>query len=160
MPVWTLADRVNRLAPSPPLKAFHWVLQNPAGAEPHPHWNLLWFLGSPGACVAHHLPANPVGTSREKFLMVDICPAFGDLRQTGHSGLFHTCDVLETGPKETQIYAVSSEELTSLYHQLGLPTAPSATATSEPSILRSQRLPWASLGTTPLSAQPSTNHAL
>jgi hypothetical protein len=93
----------------------------------------------PGACVAHHMPANPMGTSREEFLIVDICPAFDDLWQTRHTGLLHTCDVIETGPKEIQIYAVSSVELTSLYHLLVLPTAPSAVATSEPSTFRSQR---------------------
>lgn len=101
-----------------------------------------------------------MGTSREKFLIVDICPAFDDLWQTRHTGLLHTCDVIETGPKEIQIYAVSPEAMTSLYHQLGLPTAPSAVATSEPSTFRSQRLSWVSLGTTPLSAQPSANHTL
>lgn len=38
-----------------------------------------------------------------------------------HAGLLHTCDVTETGPKETWIHAVSSEELNSLYHSVQWP---------------------------------------
>lgn len=59
---------------------------------------------------------------------MDICPAFDDMWPRGHSSLLHTYDIIETGPKETQIYAVFSGELISLCNQLCLPRAPSTVA--------------------------------
>lgn len=60
-------------------------------------------------------------------MIVDICPAFDDVWPRGHSGLLHTY-IIETEPKETQIYAVFSGELISLCDQLGLPRAPGTVA--------------------------------
>lgn len=51
---------------------------------------------------------------------MDICPAFDDMWPRGYSRLLHTYDIIETGPKETQIYAVFSGELISLQ----VPTGP------------------------------------
>lgn len=58
---------------------------------------------------------------------MDICPAFDDVWPRGHSGLLHTY-IIETEPKETQIYAVFSGELISLCDQLGLPRGPGTVA--------------------------------